>query len=164
MSYNGRSIKAEDLILGSSIIIIGVAGIVLLVGGVTSVLLKKYKLNKTQPVETTIETSLIDNTQLGEYKIYNAGEHYIRVRVLESNNKNNEYSITGIDNIPEGYEVYSITPYTVKAGNGSATAGYDIWYVNDEKVKVVATYNTETETYGYYTFGEVVEEEKQLTK
>ena len=40
--------------------------------------------------------------------------------------------------IPEGYEVYSITPYTTKVGNGSTTAGYDVWLVNTEKVKVTA--------------------------
>ena len=165
MYYKGKKVSAGELILGSTIIVLGITGVGLLGEGIASEIIKNYNSNlKDKQIETTIETDLVDKTQLGDEKTFDAGEHYIRVRVPEKNANNNKYSVTGIDEIPEGYEVYSITPYTVKVNNGSATGGYDIWYVNNEEVKVTATYNNQTKQYGYYTFGEVVEKEKQLTK
>jgi hypothetical protein len=123
-----------------------------------------------QQIETTQETELIDNIQgnieLGEEKIFEPGEHYICVRMPQnSDGYNNDY-IEGaaISNIPEGYTVYQIDPYVNKYGHGSGTGGYDIWFVNTETVRVIATYSDDYEANGYYTFGTVVEDNKTLTK
>ena len=92
-------------------------------------------------------------------KTFEPGEHYLLVRVPERDSYYND-DIPGyaINNIPDGYVVYSISPFTEKMGYGSATGGHDIWFVNDETVEVTATYNDYYKTYGYYTFGEVVNE------
>ena len=168
--------RIDDLIFGACI------GITLF--GVTAIGVKKCSAQVTelqQPIETTIESTveednlanqLISTANQKEEKTFKKGEHYICVRISHHSNirvsekiaNKNKHSVTGIDEIPEGYKVYSITPYTVKVGRGSATGGYDIWYVNTEEVKVKATYNKDTKQYGYYTFGEVVEKQKQLTK
>lgn len=183
--YMEKAEKREKRIIKFYAVGFGVGVITLgyLVGvGVRAIL--KTKEGKMQPTETTIETTvetteetniadqLISTAQQGEEKTFEAGEHYLCVRIahhsdhlgMNSWKENDEVDTLAISNIPEGYEVYSITPYTTKVGNGSTTAGYDVWLVNTEKVKVTATYNNQTKQYGYYTFGEVVEEEKQLTK
>ncbi len=140
----------------------------------------KTKEGQMQPTETYIEATeetniadqLISTAQQGEEKTFEKGEHYICVRIphhskylgINNPNENDELDVFAINNIPEGYEIYSITSYTSKIGAGSSTAGYDVWLVNTEKVKVIATYNNQTKQYGYYTFGKVVEKEKQLIK
>ena len=92
-------------------------------------------------------------------KTFEPGEHYLLVRVPEKNSiDNDEIPGYAINNIPDGYVVYSISPFNEKLGYGSATGGHDIWFVNDETVEVTATYNDYYKTYGYYTFGEVVNE------
>lgn len=156
-----------------------ILGVVVGVGIVTFIGLGVWKLNtkskegQMQPEtvqETTQETSILDNIngniQYGEEKICEPGEHYICVRMPQNSNGYDTNNIPGaaISNIPEGYEVYTILSYTYKVGYGSATGGYDIWFVNTEKVKVTATYSDQYGKVGYYTFGTVVEQEKQLTK
>lgn len=92
-------------------------------------------------------------------KTFEPGEHYLLVRVPEYDSiDNDEIPGYAINNIPDGYVVYSISPFNEKLGYGSATGGHDIWFVNDEPVEVTATYNDYYKTYGYYTFGEVVNE------
>ena len=92
-------------------------------------------------------------------KTFEPGEHYLLVRVPEKSSiDNDEIPGYAINNIPDGYVVYSISPFNEKLGYGSATGGHDIWFVNDETVEVTATYNDYYKTYGYYTFGEVVNE------
>ena len=92
-------------------------------------------------------------------KIFDEGEHFISVRIPYELNPND--CTIGVH---EGYEVFDITPYTVSTIFGSKTKEYDVWYKNTEEVRVSATYNKELNQYGYYTFGEVVEKEKTLTK
>lgn len=92
-------------------------------------------------------------------KTFEPGEHYLLVRVPEQSSiDNDEIPGYAINNIPDGYVVYSISPFNEKLGYGSATGGHDIWFVNDETVEVTATYNNYYKSYGYYTFGEVVNE------
>ena len=159
MQYKGKKVSVGELIFGSTIIVLGITGVGLGVTGTASEIIKIYNSNlNDKKIETTIETDLVDE------KTFDVGEHYIRIRVSEKIANKNKHSVTGIDEIPEGYKVYSITPYTSKVGSGSSTAGFDIWFVNTEEVKVKATYNKDTKQYGYNTFGEVVEKQKQLTK
>ena len=128
----------------------------------------KTQEGQMQQIETTQETDIEDNIkgniQLGEEKTFAPGEHYICVRVSQHSNGYNNDSLPGdaISNIPEGYEVYTILSYTNKEGYGSTTGGYDVWFVNNKEVKVKATYNERHQVNGYYTFGEVVEKQKQL--
>ena len=180
--------KGMEKTSGKDVIRIGICGacIVTIVGITIVAVIENYKLKTKEgtmkPVETTIESTtetieetnlvdqLISNVQEGEEKTFEKGEHYICVRIphhskyMNNPDENDELEVFAINNIPEGYEIYSIAPYTSKVGYGSSTAGYDIWLVNNKGVKVKATYNNQTKQHGYYTFGEVVEEEKQLTK
>ncbi len=166
-----KNITARDVLLtGVSAIAIG--GIVGLTAAAifASAYNLKTKEGTIQPTETTIEeTKLIDvingDIEVGTPKTFEPGEHYISVRMPQTWNPFENGSITGlaVNNIPEGYDIYQINPYTEKVGYGSATGGYDIWFVNTETVEVTATYNEYYDTNGYYTFGTVVEE-KVLTK
>ena len=119
--------------------------------------------------DTTEQTSYVEQDDLvkelqgdvaeNSTKTFEAGEHYLLVRVPEYDSyQNDEIPGYAINNIPDGYVVYSISPFSEKLGYGSATGGHDIWFVNDEPVEVTATYNDYYKTYGYYTFGEVVNE------
>lgn len=167
-----RMLKFYAVGFGVGVITLGCLG----VAGVRAIF--KTKEGKMQPTETTIETTvettqptyLIDNIngdyQIGEEKIFAPGEHYICVRVSQHTDGYDNDNVAGaaINNIPDGYEVYSILPYNKKTGYGSATGGYDIWFVNNKTVKAKASYYKRYGNNGYYTFGEVVEEEKQLTK
>ena len=118
---------------------------------------------KTEEVSYVSQDELVKELQgdvkAGETKTFEPGEHYILVRVPEKNPYDND-DIPGyaINNMPEGYSVYSISPFSEKLGYGSATGGHDIWFVNDETVEVTATYNECYKAYGFYTFGEVVNE------
>ena len=121
--------------------------------------------------EATEETQLVDNLnkkdiKLGEEKTFEPNEHYICVRMPQKTDGYDTYKIEGaaIGNIPEGYEIYTILTYDKKVGTGSTTGGYDIWFVNNKTVKVKATYSEQYKNNGYYTFGKVVEKEKQLIK
>lgn len=111
--------------------------------------------------KTDLQNEISDDVNADSVKTFNTGEHILSVRVEYG--QSNNYSLAGyaIDNIPEGYEVFEITPYTVDEGK---TDGYDIWFKNTEPVEVHSTYNGVLEQYGYYTFGEVIEKEKVLEK
>ena len=118
-----------------------------------------------EQTQTELSDVIVGNVGPDDIKIFDEGQHYISVRISE-NPRQNSYFVEGyaINNIPEGYEVYEITPYNSVLSNGSKTNGYDIWFVNTERVEVHASYNDNYEQYGYFTFGEVIEEEKTLTK
>ena len=126
--------------------------------------------SENTPEEEIQPTSLINNIngnyQDGEEKVFAPGEHYICVRISQHTNGYDNDSITGaaINNIPDGYEVYTILPYNIKVRYESTTHGYDIWFVNKKTVKAKASYNDVYKNNGYYTFGKVVEEEKVLEK
>ena len=116
--------------------------------------------------ELTLDESLVKELS-GEVnensiKTFDEGEHILSVRV--NYRYNNQYVDYAVNNTPEGYEIFDIEPYTIQAGRGSQTQGFDIWFKNTEPVEVHASYNETLDQYGYFTFGEVVENEKTLTK
>lgn len=117
-----------------------------------------------------LQKQIIGNVEPDSVKTLDVGEHIISVRVsynhFNSNGQENNNLLAGyaVNNIPEGYEVFQITPYERYVGEGSETGGYDIWFRNTEPVEVHVTYNEVFNQYGYYTFGEVIEEEKVLEK
>lgn len=115
---------------------------------------------------TDLQNEINGNVNSDSTKIFNEGEHILSVRVKYEKNKNDVLAGYAINNIPEGYEIFEITPYIVDVGYeyGSATTGYDIWFKNTEKVEVEASYNEVFKQYGYYTFGKLVEDEKVLEK
>ena len=119
----------------------------------------KEKEKQAQQVRENNELAdaIIGNVEPNEVKVFNEGEHYLSVRLYENSTQTVQYAV---NNIPEGYEVYDIMPYEVD-GN---TEGYDIWFTNTEQVEVQASYNTEYDQYGYYTFGDPIEKGKTLTK
>ncbi len=119
---------------------------------------------------TELSDIIVGNVEPDSIKTFDVGEHIISVRVsynhYNSNGHENNNILAGyaVNNMPEGYEVFQITPYARYVGYGSETGGYDIWFRNTEPVEVHATYNDVFNQYGYYTFGEVTEKEKVLEK
>ncbi|MBR5369809.1 MAG: hypothetical protein IK137_00730 [Bacilli bacterium] len=126
--------------------------------------------NSNTETTTTIDDSTdetIKNIDANSVKVFNEGEHLISFRVSYEAKKDNIEGFA-LNYIPEGYEVFEVTPYTIPNANGFAygakTGGYDIWYKNTEPVEVKASYNETLKQYGYYTFGKVIEKEKVLEK
>ena len=122
--------------------------------------------NETEPAQTKLSDVIVGDVGPDDIKTFDVGEHVLSVRVEYNAKKNDELMGYVVNNIPEGYEVFQITPVVGYGGYKylSATTGYDIWYKNTEPVEAYATYNDDYEQYGYFTFGEVVENEKTLTK
>ena len=116
---------------------------------------KSYDLNKNYDTIMNADEDV---------KIFKPYEHYISVRVDQTYTYAEEIKGNVINNIPEGYEVYTIYPFTENIGCGSQTGGYEIWFVNNESVKVSLKYSETNDNYGYYTFGEIVQKEKVKTK
>ena len=140
------------------------------IGGVV---LTSCAKNSKKDEESVVPTEQVDleNILMGEVnpdsvKTFEEGEHVLSVRVTYGLNHNKDLTGYVINNMPEGYEVFQVTPSIDYVGYhyGSATNGYDIWFKNTEPVEVHATYNEALEQYGYFTFGEVIEEEKVLEK
>lgn len=142
----------------------------LAIGTMIIVGITKYNAKKDMEVQATRELTLNESlvkelsgeVDENSTKIFDEGEHILSVRV--NYRYNNQYVDYAVNNIPEGYEIFDIEPYTIQAGRGSQTQGFDIWFKNTEPVEVHATYNEGYEQYGYFTFGEVVEKEKVLEK
>ena len=96
-----------------------------------------------------------------DVKLFPPYQHYISVKV--SQRLEETYGLmetvdsvvkNTINNIPNGYEVYTIYPLV------GETNGYIVWFVNNEEVKVSLSYNEIDNSLGYYTFGKVVQKEK----
>lgn len=139
-------------------------------GTITMTGCQNTKSNDAKAEEKIYQNELVDEimggVESGSVKEFEIGQHYISVRIPDETYGPAAEDVPGlaINNIPEGYEVYQIVPFTEKSGSGSQTAGYDVWFVNIEPVKVTATYNTYYHTYGYFTFGEVVTKTEDNTK
>lgn len=129
---------------------------------------KKTAKNQTPETVETKQTStsdlIVENIAPGTIKEFDEGEHILSVRVKYGWANNDKLAGYAVNNIPEGYEVFQITPYTDSVNRGSATEGYDIWFKNTEKVEVEATYSEIFNNYGYYTFGKPIEKDKTLSK
>ena len=125
---------------------------------------KKDKIKENSIVtKTELQNTINEDVAKDSIKMLEEGKHILSVRVVCDGE---DYSIDGyaIDNIPEGYEVFDIVPFTIVENYGSSTVGYDIWFKNTEPVEVESSYNEVYKNYGYYTFGKVVEKEKVLEK
>lgn len=104
-----------------------------------------------EPVDVTIEET--EEVREGDIRAYNPEEHYVKVEIPKTNEGPGElvnYSI------PEGYDVYSINPYTKTKDDQVIEEGFTICYVNKEPVVVYATYDETTKKYGYNTFGQLL--------
>lgn len=73
----------------------------------------------------------------------------------------NDLNIEGQVVIPEGYEILEIENFEHSLTRSSETRGFDVWFINNEPVKVSSTYNPDTEQYEYCTPGEVIEIESE---
>ena len=125
---------------------------------------KNQTNEKIEAKQTSTSDLIVENIAPGTIKEFDEGEHILSVRVKYGWINNDELTGYAINNMPEGYEVFQITPYTDSVNRGSATEGYDIWFKNTEKVEVEATYSKVFNNYGYYTFGKPIEKEKALSK
>lgn len=112
--------------------------------------------------ETTIEeTKEIANPN--EYKIYQPEEHYFSIKLRS---KDCDPKVLDDLNIPEGYMVYSLVPYTTEKEDKIIDEGFKVVFINREPVVVYPTYNSNTGNHEYKTAGYVIniENPKQLTK
>ena len=168
--YNRRQRREE---MHRLIAVVSTLGIVL--GGVVALGSCSKKDKETIPEDEIVTRNELQDVINGKVysdsiKTFDVGEHIISVRVsynhFNSNGYDNNAILAGyaVNNMPEGYEVFQITPYARHVGEASETGGYDIWFRNTEPVEAHATYNDVFNQYGYYTFGEVVEKEKVLEK
>jgi len=119
------------------------------------------KIEIPEPVDVRIEET--EEVREGDIRAFNPEEHYVKVEIPKTKEGPGElvnYSI------PEGYDVYSINPYTKIKEDETTEEGFTICYVNKEPVVVYAIYDAKTNTYGYNTFGSVLYniKTKQLTK
>lgn len=122
---------------------------------------KDYSTNTYFQTEEDPVDVIEDKVTRDSEKLFEKGKHYISVRVIQ---KINNYDATyGINNIPDGYDVFQITPI-IESNETKTVLGYDIWFVNVQEVLVKATYNADYQEYGYFTFGKVIEKEKTLVK
>ena len=130
-----------------NLVIYGVVSTIMLSG--CSISKDNSKLNNYSTYETN-QNVLNGNYQEGEIKIFKPYSHYFSIR--QSYNGDGVYfnDIAVINNIPDGYEIYSILPET--------SHHYRIWFVNTKEVECIAT-NDGIKT-GFYTFGEVIENKK----
>ena len=157
---NYKAQKNKLLGLKKKLLILGLltTGAVTVTGCGDTEVTEQYESNGTNG---TLLDEINGDVKLGDTKVFEEGEHYIVVRVPMVTLRLDESSEYAINNIPDGYSVYTITPYTEPdLGNGSETGGHDIWFVNDEPVEVTATYNEHYKLYGYYSFGKVLQKTK----
>lgn len=171
---DNEDISLKELLKKVKVPLSGIAGIaalstIIIIGTTHCNKDKKSEIPEPEQATATtlydsLEKQLAGNVEPDSVKTFDEGEHILSIRVKYDWANNDELAGYAINNIPEGYEVFQITPYTDFVNNGSATEGYDIWFKNTEPVEVHASYNDVFENYGYYTFGEVIEEEKVLEK
>ena len=158
--YYREKRKKENLeMIGTAIV-----GTILIGGGALVACSNKDIPAEDIVTKTSLRNEINDDIVSNETKIFAKGEHVLSVRVRYDRHNNDELAGYAVNNTPEGYEVFQVTPYIVKVGYGSETDGYDIWFKNTEPVEVEASYNTTLKQYGYYTFGKVIEDEKVLEK
>ena len=109
---------------------------------------------ETQTVEEVVET-----------KIFEPYTHVYYVRV---DNEINTNSVTGGQvEVPEGYEILDIEPWTERVLEGSRSPGFDVWYINNKTVEATLVYNAPIGVYDYSEPGVVIEltnEEEGPTK
>lgn len=151
-------LKSREEIADSLSFVVKGITVVIIVGSIAAIIIDKcnIKLNKTEPTTTTIETN-DEEIKEGDMKIYNPEEHYIKVEIPKTNEGPGEL----VDySIPEGYDVYSINPYTKTEDDKIIEEGFTICYVNKEPVVVYATYDENIQAYEFNTFGYIVETQK----
>ena len=120
-------------------------------------------INKTLNFPKSNE-QILNNVKEGDTEVFEPYKHVFYIRCLD--NCNIEENMTKRIEVPEGYEILSLIP--VIDGNScnhiSITRGYDIWYVNTERVEVTATYDEVSKKYDYITFGKSISDEKETEK
>lgn len=131
-----------------NLVIYGVVSTIMLSG--CSISKEDSKLGTYSTYETN-QNVLNGNYQEGEIKVFEPYSHYFSVRQSYDNGVYFN-DITVINNIPDGYQIYSILPET--------SHHYRIWFVNTKEVECTAT-NDGIKT-GFYTFGKVIENTKTM--
>ena len=109
---------------------------------------------KTKPA---MEQVAVVEQVVPEKKVYQPYEHVYFQRFYNDTYTEDIYG--GQIIIPEGYEILEIENVIKKAGYGSRTAGFDVWFINTKTVEVEPVYNG---AYGYYDYsqaGTVLEQE-----
>ncbi len=105
-----------------------------------------------------MEQIAVEEQQIPENKIYGPYEHVFFKRYYVGEIYTEDI-IGGQIEIPEGYEILEIEQVTKKAGYGSRTGGFDVWFINNQTVEVEAVYN---QSFGYYDYSEpgtIIEQE-----
>jgi len=130
-----------------NIVIYGIASAVLLSGCSVSKDVAKTNLKYSYEINNEL---LFGNYQEGDTKIFEPFSHYISIKLRNEETLYGDATV--INNIPDGYQIYSIFSSDDKC--------YHVWFVNTKEVKCTATYNAWH--IGFYNFGEVIENTKKM--
>lgn len=105
--------------------------------------------------EVTAETTSSEEVQADETKVFDPYTHVFFVRI---NNRISTSYVKGRQvEIPEGYEILDIEPWTERVGYGSRTPGYDVWFINNKTVEATPVFNDLIDGYDYSAPGTVIE-------
>lgn len=148
--------KLRDLI--EVAVALSIIGVPIFVAGFMVGSCSKKRNNSCTPEKGQNILLMDENIEPGSTKIFDEGKHILSVRVSYTNSDSTANYV--INNIPDGYEVFDIESCNNKSKNNE----YYVWFVNTERVKAIASYDESSNTYGYYTFGSTLEEEKTLAK
>lgn len=113
--------------------------------------------------ESVTDISIEKEVQADETKVFAPYTHVFFVRInneinVVHTNVNHACNVKGGQvEIPEGYEILDIEPWTKKTGYGSRTPGYDVWYINNKTVEAISVYNDLIDGYDYSAPGTVIE-------
>ena len=123
------------------------------------------QIESTVMEDEPVEEEPVEEEQLPEVRIF---EPYTHVFFARTYNDPDTSTITGGQvEIPEGYEILDIENWAQKAGPGSRTPGYDVWFINTKTVEASLVYNEPLDIYDYSQPGTVIEmtnEEEDQTK
>ena len=126
---------------------------------VTDISIEEEVPSEGTPVdEVTAETTSSEEVQADETKVFDPYTHVFFVRI---NNQTNIISTANVKGgqveIPEGYEILDIEPWTDAIRDGSRTEGYDVWFINNKSVEATPVYNDVIDGYDYSAPGTVIE-------
>lgn len=116
-------------------------------------------VEEAEPVVVMIQKELEIFENKPEDKIYEPYEHVFFYRYYTGNAEN---VMGGVITVPDGYEILQINNYNEYVSDGSESKGFDVWFTNNESVKVAAVYNERKEYYEYCQAGEVIITETEL--
>lgn len=111
----------------------------------------------TEDYKSAVVNYLETYEEMPESKLYQPYEHVFFKR-YPLDNYSPDHITGGSIKIPPGYEIIKIENFNQHIGNGSETAGVDIWFTNTVPVLVEPVFNEYFGKFDYSMEGTVVDE------